>query len=54
MYICKFSVISDEYKCKTKHALVYDSHFKPLHQSKYCGAIIDNISDAPILVMWDK
>ena len=32
VYICKCSVISDEYKCKTNHAFVYDSHFKPLHQ----------------------
>ena len=26
----------------------YDSHFKPLHQSKFCGGLIYNISDAPI------
>ena len=33
---------------------VYDSHFKPLHQSKCFGDIIDNIYDAPILVLEDK
>ena len=51
MYICKCSVISDEYKCKTKHEFVYDSHFKPLHQSKCCGAINDNRADTPICVL---
>ena len=29
-FIC--SIRYDEYMCKTKHAFVYDSHFKPLHQ----------------------
>ena len=51
MYKCICSVRSDEYKCKTKHAFFNDSHVKPLHQSKYCGAIIDNIADAPIFVL---
>ena len=37
-----------------KHAFVYESHFKPLHQSKYCGALIDNRADAPICVLEDK
>ena len=40
--------------CKTKHAFVYESHFKPLHQPKYCGAIIDNRADAPICAMEDN
>ena len=30
------------------------SNFKPLHQSKCCGALIDNRSDAPICVLEDK
>ena len=32
VYICTCNVKSDEYKCLTKHAFFYDSHFKPLHQ----------------------
>ena len=32
VYICTCSARYDEYKCKTKYALVYDSHFKPLHK----------------------
>ena len=54
VYICKCYVKYDEYDCWTKHAFIYDSHFKPLHQSKCCGAIIDNRSDAPICVLEDK
>ena len=54
VYICTCSVRSDEYKCKKKHAFVFDSHFKPLHQSKCYGDLIDNIYDAPICVMEDK
>ena len=46
VYICTCSVKYDEYKCMTKHAFSFDIHFKPLHESKYCGALIDNISDA--------
>ena len=37
VYIFTCSVISDEYKCKTKHAFVFDSHFKPFHQSNVLG-----------------
>ena len=54
VYICIGNVKSDEYYCWTKHAFVYDSNFKPLHQSKGCGALIDNRSDAPICVLEDK
>ena len=54
VYICTCLVRSDEYMCKTKHAFVYDSHFKPLHQSECFGGIIDNIVDAPICVLEDK
>ena len=39
---------------KKKHEFLYESQFKPLHQSKYSGALIDNIADAPILVLEDK
>ena len=51
VYICSCSVISWEYLCKKKYAFVYDSHFKPLHQSKFCGSILYNISHAPICVL---
>ena len=54
VYICTCSVRYDEYKFKTKHAFVFDSHFKPLHQSKFCGDLIDNRADAPICVLEDK
>ena len=50
VYICICSVISDEYKCKTKYEIFYDSHFKPLHQSKCCGGLIYNRYDSPICV----
>ena len=51
VYICICNVKSDEYKCRKKHAFVYDSHFKTFHQSKCYGAIIDNRYDAPICVL---
>ena len=54
MYICTCSVRSDEFKCKTKHAFFYDSHFKTLYQSKCCGDIIDNRADATIFVLEDN
>ena len=54
VYICICNVKSDEYKCWTKHAFVYDSHFKPLHHSKCFRDLIDNISDATICVLEDK
>ena len=52
--ICTCNVQSVEYNCCKKHAFVYDSHFKPLHQSKCCGVLIDNRADAPICVFEDK
>ena len=52
--ICTCNVKSDEYNCWTKHAFVYDSYFKTLHQSKCCGDLIDNISDASICVLEDN
>ena len=50
--ICTFKY--DEYKCCTKNAFIFDSHFKTLHQSKCCGFLIDNRDDAPIFVLKDK
>ena len=32
VYICTCLVRYYEYNFKTKHAFVFDSHFKPLHQ----------------------
>ena len=52
--ICACNVESDEYNFWTKHTFVYDSHFKPLHQQKFCGVIIDNRADAPICVLEDR
>ena len=43
-----------KYKCLGKHAFVYDSYFKPLHQSKIYEYLIDNRADAPICVLEDK
>ena len=37
-----------------KNAFVYDIHFKPFHQSKCCGYLIDNRADATIFVLEDK
>ena len=54
VFICTCNVEYDEYNCWTKHAFVYDSHFKSLHQSKCCGVIIDNRADALICVLEDK
>ena len=54
VYICICNVKSDEYECWTKHAFVYDSHFKPLYQSKCCGDLLDNWSGSPIFVLEHK
>ena len=40
--------------CKTKQTFIYDSHFKPSHQPKYCGALIDNREDALIYYLNDN
>ena len=40
--------------CKTKHAFVYDSHFKPLNKPKRCGDPIYNREYAHICVLEDK
>ena len=54
VYICTCNIKFDEYKCWKKLEFVYDSRFKPFHQSKCCGGLIDNRSDAPICVLEDK
>ena len=51
VFICKCNVKYDEYNCWTKHVFVYESHFKPLHQSKCFGFLIDSRADAPICVL---
>ena len=51
--ICTCNVKSDEYDCWTKHEFFYDSHFKPLHQTKCCGVLVDNRAGAPICVLED-
>ena len=52
--ICTCNVQYVEYKFWTKHAFVYDSHYKTLHQTKCCGVLIDNRADAPICILEDK
>ena len=51
VYICACNVKNVEYNLWTNHAFVYDSHYKPLHQTKCCGVLIDNRADAPICVL---
>ena len=52
VYICR--VYSDVFKEYTSHAFVYDVNFSQLEKSGCCGAIIDNISHAPIFVLEGK
>ena len=54
VYKCTCLVIRDEYMCNTRHAFVYDSHVKPLHQWKCCGDLIDNRSDEHFCVLEKK
>ena len=54
VFICKCNVQSVEYNFWKKNAFVYDSNFKPLHQTKCCGVLIDNRDDAHICVLEDK
>ena len=37
-----------------KNMHFYDIHFKPLHQSKCCGVLVNNRDDANIFVFEDK
>ena len=54
VYICTCNVKNVKYDLWTKHAFVYDSHYKPLHKTEFCGVLIDNRADAPIFVLEDK
>ena len=54
LFICICNVKYDEYNFWTKHVLVYNSYFKPLHQLKFFGALFDNRADADIFVLEDK
>ena len=54
VFIFTCNVQYDEYNFWTKHEFFYDSHFKPLYQSKCFGVLIDNRADAPICVLEDK
>ena len=54
VYIYTCNVQSVEYNCWKKHSLVYDSHYKPFHQNKCCGVLIDNRAYAPIFVLEEK
>ena len=38
----------------TQHTFVYASHFSTKEKSKFCGAIIDTRSYAPICVLEEK
>ena len=38
----------------TKHAFVYDSHYKHMNKADCCGVLIDNRADAPICVLENK
>ena len=51
VYICVCNVHNFKYDLWTKHAFFYDSHYKPLHQTECCGALIDNRADATICVL---
>ena len=54
VYICVCNVKNVKYNLWTKHEFVYESHYKPLHQTKCCGVLIDNRDDAPIFVLEEK
>ena len=54
VYICICNVHNVKYDLWTKHAFVYDSHYKPLNRTDCCGVLIDNRADAPICVLENK
>ena len=54
VHICTCSVQSSYYHIKTNHAFVYYIHFKPLHQQKCCGVLVDNKVDAHICLFRDN
>ena len=51
VYVCIYTVYSYVFKEVTQHEFFYDSHFSTKEKSECCGAIIDNISYAPICVL---
>ena len=54
VYICVCNVHNIEYDLWTKHAFIYNSHYKLLHKTECCGVLIDNRADAPISVLEDN
>ena len=54
VYICVCNVQNVKYNFWTKHAFIYDSHYKPLHKTEFYGVLIDNRADAPICVLEEK
>ena len=54
VYVCICTVYSYVFKKVSQHAFVYDSHFSTKYKSEWCGAIIENISYAPICVLEGK
>ena len=52
--VCICKVYYSVFKEYTQHAFFYDSHFSQLEKSECCGAIVDNISYAPICVLDEK
>ena len=54
VYICTCNVHNVKYDCWTRHAFVYDSHYKHLNKADCCGVLIDNRADAPICVLEKK
>ena len=51
VYVCICKLYSSVFKEYTQHAFIYDSHISLLDKIGCCGAIIDNISYAPICVL---
>ena len=54
VYICVCNVHNVKNDLWKNHAFVYDSHYKPLHQTECCGVLLDNRADAPICVLEDN
>ena len=51
VYVCNCTVYSYVLKQHTQNAFVYDIYFPTKEKSSCCGAIIDNITYAPICVL---
>ena len=54
VYLCNCTVYSYVSKQFTQNAFFYDIHFKTKDKSACCGAIIYNLSYAPICVLEGK